>query len=115
MQTIMSKRTELKNTKALVKTILEQDQKARNNDNFLYKKVLECLDENNGSNLCKMSVDCFLVNMGNLKAPNFETVRRTRQKLQAEFPELSANKKVTEFRAENEEDFREFAREGMCC
>lgn len=111
----MSKTVELKNIKALVKTILEQDQRARNSDSFLYMKVIEHLDKNNGSNFSKMTVSCFLVNMSNLKAPSFETVRRTRQKLQAEFPELSANKKVTEFRADNEEVFREFAREGVCC
>lgn len=110
----MKKRNELRNTKALVKTILEQDQRARNSDSFLYMKVIEHLDEMYGSNLSKMTVACFLVNMGSLKAPSFETVRRTRQKLQAEFPELSANKKVAEQRAENEEAFRQFAREGVC-
>lgn len=108
----MGKRAELKSTKLIVKTILEQDQRARNSDSFLYMKVLKHLDETFGSNLSRMTVDCFLVNMGSLKAPSFETVRRTRQKLQAEFPELSANKKVTEHRAENEEAFRDFAREG---
>lgn len=111
----MRKRTELRNTKALVKTILEQDQRARNSDSFLYMKVIKHLDENYGSSLSSMTVACFLANMGSLKAPSFETVRRTRQKLQAEFPELSANRKVTEFREENEEAFRDFAREGVRC
>ena len=108
----MGKRAELKSTKLIVKTILEQDQRARNSDSFLYMKVIEHLDKNYGSHLSSMTVSCFLANMGILKAPSFETVRRTRQKLQAEFPELSANKKVTEFRAENEAAFRDFAREG---
>lgn len=111
----MNKTVELKNTKALVKAILEEDKRARNSDSFLYMKVLKRLDEINGSNLSRMTVDCFLVNMRNLKAPSFETVRRTRQKIQAEFPELSANEKVAAQRDKNEEAFRDFAREGVRC
>ena len=108
----MSKRAELKNTKALVKAILETDQRARNSDSFLYMKVIEYLDEIHGSNLSKMTVGCFLNNMGILKAPSFETVRRTRQKLQAAFPELASSKAVADQRADNEAKYREFAREG---
>ena len=107
----MSKRNELSSIKALVKTILVEDQRARNSDSFLYMKVIEYLDKKYGSNLSKMTVSCFLTNMSILKAPSFETVRRARQKLQAEYPELSAKERIAEQRAENEKAFREFANE----
>ena len=110
----MSKRAELRYIKSIVKSILETDKRARNSDSFLYMKVIEYLDEVHGSNLSKMTVSCFLNNMGILKAPSFETVRRTRQKLQAAFPELAASKAVADQRADNEVTFREFAREGVC-
>ena len=110
----MCKTAELKNTKALVKTILEEDQRARNSDSYLYLKVIEHISEQRGYDLWELKVPYFLKYMTVYGFPAFETVRRTRQKLQAEYPELSANRKVAEQRAENEEAFREFAREGVC-
>ena len=107
----MSKTVELKNTKALVKSILEQDQRARNSDSFLYFRVLGILGQERGLNMDFIPVTVFLLNMAEWGFPPFESVRRTRQKLQVEFPELSANKKVAEQRADNEAAFREFARE----
>jgi hypothetical protein len=108
----MSKTAELKNTKALVKHILEEDQKARNSDSYLYLKVIEHIADHKGFNLWELTVPYFLKYMTDYGFPPFESVRRTRQKLQAEYPELSANRKVAAQRAENEEAFRDFAREG---
>jgi hypothetical protein len=48
--------------------------------------------------------------MKDYQFPAFETVRRTRQKLQAEFPELSGNREVQEHREANEAVFRDYAR-----
>ena len=110
----MKKRTELKNTKALVKAILEEDERARNSDSFLYLQVLIRLGEGKGLDRVLHYVSIFLLHMAEWGFPPFESVRRSRQKLQAEFPELSANEKIAEQRAENEEAFREFAREGAC-
>ena len=110
----MKKTTELKNTKALVKAILEEDERARNSDSFLYLQVLIRLGEGKGLDRVLHYVSIFLLHMAEWGFPPFESVRRSRQKLQAEFPELSANKKVAAHRAENEEAFRQFAREGVC-
>ena len=90
----MSKTTELKNTTAL------------------YFQVLQRLGKERDFDLDFVSVTAFLLNMAEWGFPPFESVRRARQKIQAEFPELSANKKVAAHRAENEEAFRQFAREG---
>lgn len=108
----MRKRTELKNTTALVKAILEEDQRARNSDSFLYLQVLIRLGEGKGLDRVLHYVSIFLLHMAEWGFPPFESVRRARQKIQAEFPELSANEKVAEQRKENEEVFREYAREG---
>ena len=62
----MNKTTELKNTKALVKTILEQDQRARNSDSFLYFRVLGLLGEEKG-----VDMDLILVEYGGMGLPAF--------------------------------------------
>ena len=102
--------TSLKTTKGLVQSILENDIRARNSDSFLYLRVLEFIGECKGVNLKSVPVSVFLQNMDEYGVPSFETVRRSRQKVQAEYPELAASEKVAEYRAENEEIYREFAR-----
>lgn len=100
---------DLKQTSKLVKMILEEDKKARNSDQYLYLKVLKYIEALYDINISNMTVEHFLANTPDLPCPNFETVRRTRQKVQAQFPELAANRRVAAARAENEEVFREFA------
>jgi hypothetical protein len=56
----------------------------------------------------------FLLNKKRLGFPPFETVRRSRQKLQRKFPELRANKEVAEQRADNETAYRQFVKEEVC-
>ena len=100
---------ELKNTTALVKSILEQDKRCRNSDSFLYLKVLSAVGKQKGIDLEKMSVPYFLLNLHGAGFPGFETVRRTRQKLQQHHPELAACDAVEGFRMENEKEFRAYA------
>lgn len=106
----MNKKTELKTTTALVKAILEDDEKARNSDSYLYLQVIENIARHKGYDLRNIKVCYFLEHMKEYGFPIFESVRRARQKLQRKFPELSADAKVEEYRAENEEVFREYAR-----
>ena len=105
---------ELKTTKAIVTHILERDVQARNSDNYLYVEVLKTISSRdfNLAPVEYMSLDHFFEWLGkeNCPYPGFETVRRARQKVQAEFPHLAASERVQEFRAENETAFREFAR-----
>lgn len=108
----MCKTAELKNTKTIVKAILEEDYRARNSDSHLYLKVIEHIAEEKGYDIWNFKVPYFLEYMTIYGFPAFETVRRTRQKLQAEFPELSANRKISACRADNEAAFRKFAKEG---
>lgn len=101
---------DLKTTKALVHSILEHDKRSRNRDYFLYFLVIETIAEKNLIDLKKIPVTDFLLNMEHSSVfPPFESVRRSRQKVQAEFPHLAACKTVAKFRAENEKEFRAFA------
>lgn len=93
--------------KALVKTILEEDEMTRNSDSFLYFRLLERIDKA----ILTVPVHDFLLGMGLWGIPPFESVRRARQKIQAECPWLAACDKVKEYRAENEEMYVDFARE----
>lgn len=104
---------DLKNTTALVKSILEQDKHCRNSDSFLYLKVLTEVGKQKGIDIENMSIPYFLLNLHGSGFPGFETVRRTRQKIQQHHPELAACESVEGFRAENEAEFRAYAR-GEC-
>lgn len=100
---------ELKKTSKIVKAILEQDGRARNSDSFLYLKVIEHIADAKGINLYNIPVPVFLVAMRENGFPPFESVRRTRQKIQAKFPELGACDKVLEMRLKQEEEYLAYA------
>lgn len=104
-----------KTTTKLVKGILEEDERARNSDSFLYLKVIEHIADQKDINLYGISIPMFLVSMKENGFPPFESVRRTRQKIQACFPELAACEKVEAMRMIQEDDYRAFAldRSGM--
>ena len=103
---------DLKNTTALVKSILEQDKQARNSDSFLYLKVLSAVADQKGVSLESISVPCFLLHLQGTEFPPFESVRRARQKLQRRHPHLAACEAVEGFRAENEAEYRAYAMAG---
>lgn len=109
----MSKSKELNTTTELVRGILKECPEARNSDNILYIKVCEKIGRTNGIDINKMSMPYFLLNLKTYHMPAFETVRRTRQKLQATYPELASDSNVEAQKMLYEEDFRKYAR-GYC-
>lgn len=96
--------------KELVLQILDEDVKSRNSDSFLYLKVLEVQGWEKDLDIHSMSITTFLLHMSEYGFPPFETVRRTRQALQAKYPHLAANATVTANRKAKEQEYREFAR-----
>lgn len=100
---------DLKTITALVKTLLEQDARCRNSDGFLYLRVLFTHAAQKGINLDNMTVSDFLLNHHGASFPIFESVRRTRQKVQQHHPELAACEAVEGFRAENEAKYFTYA------
>ena len=99
----------LKNVSALVKDILEQDRKARNTDNHLYLKVLEYYSVKYGLDISTMTVPELLKELDQHILPGFETVRRSRQKVQASYPELAPAENIRRKRTENESYYKNFA------
>lgn len=101
---------DLKTVVSLVKQILEEDVSSRNSDNVLYLEVLRYYASNTGMDLHDLSVPDFLMNMEQNGFPAFETVRRSRQKVQASYPHLAATGIVGAFRERNEKAYRVFAK-----
>lgn len=98
---------ELRNTTKLVQQVLEEVPAARNSDNVLYMEVVRIINQS----VLRMPLAVVLQNMKTFNLPSIETVGRCRRKLQAEIPELRADKTVEEFRTELEDAFREWAGE----
>lgn len=106
----MKKINRLINIRALVKKIMEQDAGTRNCDSYLYLKVISEVAKTKNYDLSAVSVTDYLSNMSQWGFPPFESVRRSRQKLQENNPDLASIDVVQDFRVQNEAVFREFAR-----
>ena len=106
----MSKSKELMNTTTIVKEVLQKHTRARNSDNYLYYHVCSIIGQQKGIDINGMSMPTFLLKLSDSPFPAFETVRRTRQKLQASYPELAGTEKVEAQRVLNEEAFKDYAR-----
>lgn len=93
---------EFKQTRLLVKKILEDYPQTRNSDTTLYIKVVSQINpQANDRPFANV-----MSSLEELGLPCFETVRRTRQKLQQEIPELRACDKVQDYRTCQEERYR---------
>lgn len=106
----MGKLNELKTTQGIVLEILKEQQMARDSDNLLCYMVYKVIGKRNGIDIDSMSMPTFFLHMKEYGFPSTETIRRTRQKLQAEHPELCGSRTVEGQRLLNEEAFREYAR-----
>lgn len=103
----------IKTTSDLVHEILKAEPECRNSDNILYLRVLQTIGKQNGIDVNNMSVPTLFRNMSAMKLPAFETVRRTRQKVQECNPELKAVPMVTAYREVLVEEYKEYARRHM--
>lgn len=97
-------------TNNLVHEILKTDKEARCSDNILYLRVLQSIGKSRGIDVSTMSVPTLFTSMRKLSFPAFETVRRTRQKLQEVHPELRADGQVEAYRTVLEDEYRDYAR-----
>lgn len=96
----------IKRTSDIVKEILEHVPKTRNSDDELYFEVCKRINPE------AMSKPFYMVVLQRKahQLPPFESVRRTRQKLQASYPELCGSDEVEAWRVVNEEAVRNYAR-----
>ena len=98
-------KNKLYDTKKIVKQVLEENESARSSDTVLYTAI--CLEVNPLAMTTPFAE--VILNLDRYGLPPFETVRRTRQKVQAEHPELGSCEDVELFRSENEIAYKEFA------
>lgn len=96
----------LQSTSALVKEILEKFPATRDNDQILYYRVCEAINEK----ALTSNFGYVLLHRKDFELPSIETVGRCRRKLQEKNPDLRASSKVEGFRAEREAEFREYAK-----
>lgn len=102
--------TSISGIKDLVLLILRKREEARSSDRvlfYLFYKTYYAAYRN--KELDDMSVKDFLLDH---HAPSIESIRRTRQKIQATHPELRATKIIQEARAEAQEEMRRWAVQG---
>ena len=101
----------IRNTSDLVKEALIRNPQARNSDNYLYYIICKAKLAGSGIDISKISLQDGLLHRADYNLPAFETVRRTRQKIQQCFPELAGNAEVEAMRVIREESFKGYARQ----
>lgn len=99
----------LKRTTELVKAILEEIPETRNDDDYLYYKACERVNRES----LDLPFCMVIMNRKEFGYPPFESVRRTRQKIQEKHPELSGAADVVEIRKNAEKVFRDYARSNI--
>ena len=101
----------LKTTKEIVKRILEESPFCRNSDCFLELEVLKVYAKRLGIDIGSMTVDTLFKHRNEWGFPKSESIRRTRQLVQARHPELAASDPIDAYRLANEERVKSFVRE----
>lgn len=102
----------LREIKSIVYEMLKEHEDTRNCDEFLYYLVCRKVLWVQGKPISNMLFTSAMLFRKELGLPKFESVRRARQKLQAEFPDLAPAKRVAKKRAEQEKVYKEFAING---
>lgn len=92
----------LERIRDVVYNILLNDEQARNSDAYLFTKVVQTMSP------CLYTMP-FYKAMIDPGMPSYTSVRRTRQKIQEQNPELQATEAVKEKREENIDTYLEFA------
>lgn len=96
----------IKRTSDIVKEILTNVPESRDDDDLLYINVCKKVSPM----ACNQPFQTVLLMRKTLNIPPFESVRRTRQKLQASYPELCGSDEVEAWRKVNEDVVRDYAR-----
>ena len=97
----------LKTIERKVRTILAKNEDARNDDMVLYLVLCNaCLKDAGALPLAEI-----MTQYKYLGLPSFESVSRTRRKLQARYLELAGSRPVRKKRSAGEHDYRRYAKE----
>lgn len=99
----------LKTIECRVREILEKHPDARNDDMWLYLLVgKSCIYETHGNGT--VTFEDVMTNYKGYGIPCFESIRRTRQKIQAVSPELGCSPKVRRARHRMEKIYADYAK-----
>ncbi|VUW98118.1 Uncharacterised protein [Dorea longicatena] len=93
----------LKTIEKKVRAVLEKNEDARNDDMVLYLALCNACLKDAGAEI--------MTQHKYLGLPSFESVSRTRRKLQARYPELAGSRPVQKMRATGEKAYRRYAKE----
>lgn len=99
---------DIKGIKDRVEGILFTCREANKSDDLLYWLVCEEIADENGYSISGIKAAEFFIKGRSWGFPGYETVRRSRQKVQEQYPSLKGNALG---RVESEKSFRAFARE----
>ena len=97
----------LKTIEGKVKSVLQENEDARNDDMVLYLALCNLYLKDAGA----MPLAQILLNHKELGLPSFESVGRTWRKLQERHPELLGNVRRQRIRAAGEKAYRKYAKE----
>lgn len=97
--------SKIQRVESLVKSILELDPEARNDDFKLIAEVYYYLNDETG----KLPFNIVMLAHKELKLPSVESITRARRKLQAQYDYLKASKEIAAIRENEEEEFRRYA------
>ena len=95
---------ELKQYGDIIEKVLKENPETRSSDNLLYLKTIEEIKPGSSS----LSIATVLRNLKEYKLPQFETVRRSRQKIQSENKDLLGSKETQRRRHQLEEEFHDY-------
>lgn len=102
---------ELRDIKAIVRAVLQDEPLARQNDDHLYFLVCQYVAARQGLSIYRLTfVQAFQGDGCGL--PRYESVVRLRRMVQRDHPELQPEKPVKDGRARREADIVEYVRKG---
>lgn len=94
---------------SIVHQIMLFDHQSRNDDNYLYAKVIETYDNIRGTSTQTMTVADYFCDYSSHKMPSYKTVCRVRAKIQETEPSLRADDDVRQTREEYRQEYFDFA------
>ena len=97
----------LKTIEGKVRAVLQENEDARNDDMVLYLALCNLYLKDAGA----MPLAQILLNHKELGLPSFESVGRTRRKLQEKYPELLGSVRMQKIRAKGEKAYSRYAKE----
>lgn len=100
-------------TKKLVTVALEENARTRDSDDYLYYVVCKKILSEKRIDIRRITLENFLLCRKAYELPVFETVRRTRQKIQRDNPHLRSSKEVEIYRKAKQKAFESWAKEGL--